>query len=849
MEIEAKFALPSPETFHRLQSIEHLAGFSLSTGQLKRVYDTYLDTPDRLILAAGYACRQRQQDEGILITLKGLRGAEGAVHRREELEVLLPADRLSLSPADWPASPVRDRVNQLIGESSLIPLFGLQQWRTLRQVSQDERQAAELSLDEVHLAAEARQQNYFELEVELASQGTEDDLAAMVVCLQDKWGLVPEMRSKFERALTFLEEVPVEDTLLTPQERVICRRVAARDDMYARRAQALLALNEGASQARAGERAGLSARRVRYWLAQFRERQLGIFPDRVLAEVRAVAEPSSSRALPHPEPPPVPEELPQPWPLEILFDRYGVDQMHARTVADHALALFDHLSSVHGLPLERRPLLETAALVHDVGLQADPDRHHIVGRGILLAHPPTGLDDDERLIVVLTAFLHRERITPKKLRKLSKSSLADLPQPLLDEALALAALVRLADGLDCSRTGTSRLGEIRQQEAIVEIEVVGSYAATDAGRAQEKADLWQLLFEKHLEFKPPEGTRVVALERPVEPEPCALPERPGLEADDSMAEAARKTFLFHLQRMLYYEPGTRLGEDIEELHDMRVATRRMRAAFRVFGDYLDMEQMAPFLKGLRRTGRALGAVRDLDVFWEKTRRYLESLPPGQQGDLDPLRVVWQAERERTRERMLAYLDSDRYLQFTQRFGEFLQNPGAGALPVTSKQGEPLSHRLRHVVPVAVYQRLAAVRAYDEWVTGPNVPLERLHQLRIAAKGLRYTVEYFREVLGPEAKTFISQIKALQDHLGDLQDAVVASNLLRDFLTWGTWGQVRTKKGDLLPSTEPIIAPGVAAYLAARQKELQRLVETFPPVWVQFQSPDFSQLVAGIVAAL
>jgi CHAD domain-containing protein len=253
-----------------------------------------------------------------------------------------------------------------------------------------------------------------------------------------------------------------------------------------------------------------------------------------------------------------------------------------------------------------------------------------------------------------------------------------------------------------------------------------------------------------------------------------------------MAEAARKTFWLHFQRMLYHEPGTRLGEDIEELHDMRVATRRMRAAYQVFGDYLDMDHMAPILKGLRRTGRALGAVRDLDVFWEKTQHYMDTLPPDQPNNLEPLRAVWEGEREVARERMLAYLDSKRYARFTEDFGEFLQIPGAGALPVLAQDGEPVPHRLRHVVPVAVYQRLAAVWAYDEWVTGPDVPMERLHQLRITAKGLRYTLEYFQEVLGPEAKTVIDEVKALQDHLGDFQDAVVASNLLRDFLTWGPW---------------------------------------------------------------
>ncbi len=60
-----------------------------------------------------------------------------------------------------------------------------------------------------------------------------------------------------------------------------------------------------------------------------------------------------------------------------------------------------------------------------------------------------------------------------------------------------------------------------------------------------------------------------------------------------MSEAGRKTFRFHFRRMVYNEPGTRLGEDIEAMHDMRVATRRMRAAFRVFGRLLPAQGSCP----------------------------------------------------------------------------------------------------------------------------------------------------------------------------------------------------------------------------------------------------------------
>jgi len=109
-----------------------------------------------------------------------------------------------------------------------------------------------------------------------------------------------------------------------------------------------------------------------------------------------------------------------------------------------------------------------------------------------------------------------------------------------------------------------------------------------------------------------------------------------LEPTDTMAEAGRKVIGFHFARMLQHEPGTRLGEDIEELHDMRVATRRMRAALRIFGESFSKKKSKPIRKGLKETGQALGAVRDLDVFMEKLAQHRQTLPEAEKAGLDPL---------------------------------------------------------------------------------------------------------------------------------------------------------------------------------------------------------------------
>jgi CHAD domain-containing protein len=325
-------------------------------------------------------------------------------------------------------------------------------------------------------------------------------------------------------------------------------------------------------------------------------------------------------------------------------------------------------------------------------------------------------------------------------------------------------------------------------------------------------------------------------------------ERPGLQAGDSMAEAARKTLLFHLQRMMLHEPGTREGEDPEELHDMRVATRRMRAALRVFEDHVAMEQYKPFLKVMRETGRELGAVRDLDVFMIKTQAYIDSLPEEARPGLDPLVEAWRMERERARVELLDYLDSDRYERFKEKFEAFLRVPNAGAGRTTGRDGEPMPSRVGDVLPGVLFDRLALVRAYDGPITQPDAPLSVFHQLRISSKGLRYTLEFFQEVLGTDSKPLIDRMKQVQDHLGDLQDAVVTCDVLLGFLGSGTWGPPQTdRKG--ARTLFPVNAPGVATYLAVKQSEIERLMHTFGPLWDQVRGAEFSRPLAKLVGTL
>ncbi|MCB0166331.1 MAG: CHAD domain-containing protein [Anaerolineae bacterium] len=314
----------------------------------------------------------------------------------------------------------------------------------------------------------------------------------------------------------------------------------------------------------------------------------------------------------------------------------------------------------------------------------------------------------------------------------------------------------------------------------------------------------------------------------------------GLEPTDSMAEAGRKVLAFHFEYMLNHEPGTRLGEDIEELHDMRVATRRMRAAFQVFGDSYTKKSALPLLKGLKKTGRALGPVRDLDVFIEKLHHYQATIAESEQAKLKPLLDMLQTQRDKARQTMMDHLDSRDYRRFKKLFGKFVITAGMGAKPV--KLGDnPEPDQLRHVGPMLIYDTYAEVRAYETVLDG--APISTLHQLRITCKRLRYTLECLEEVLGPEAGRVIAETKIMQDHLGDLNDAEVAAGIINKFLKGFAAQQ------EQLPLEEQQSPEQIEAYLRAKQNERHELLVSFSAAWDRFNRREFRKMLAQSVSVL
>lgn len=313
----------------------------------------------------------------------------------------------------------------------------------------------------------------------------------------------------------------------------------------------------------------------------------------------------------------------------------------------------------------------------------------------------------------------------------------------------------------------------------------------------------------------------------------------GIIPDDTLAEAGKKVWLYYFAEMLSHEQGTLLGTQIEELHDMRVATRRLRTAFDIFGPAFNPKSIKRHLKGLHTIGRVLGKVRDMDVILDNGIAYQNKIKENTRQGMEPLLTDWKQTIDKQRLKMTRHMQSAEYLNFKQKFNIFLQISDN----VTSQgdQSNDMNSCVRDTVPVLVYSRYAVVRSYESIITTASIP--QLHALRIEFKKFRYTLEYFREILGEGTIEAINEIKQMQDHLGQLHDSDVACQLVTGFLK--DWDEEQIQK----PIPERLNPEPIVSYLAYLHAEKYRLMSKFPELWRKFNRPDFRQNIAQAISLL
>ncbi len=287
-----------------------------------------------------------------------------------------------------------------------------------------------------------------------------------------------------------------------------------------------------------------------------------------------------------------------------------------------------------------------------------------------------------------------------------------------------------------------------------------------------------------------------------------------------MGVAAAKVLRVQFERMLSHEPGARKGEDPEEVHQMRVATRRMRAALLLFKDHVASERVGPIGKRVRELATTLGLVRDLDVYLEGVERYRADLGVEQAAGLEPLCAAVARERTASQERLVAYLDRRRYLRLQKALRRLIDEWAAAEGGAT----------VAEVAPGAVWDRYRMLLDKGAGVVDGS-DLAALHAVRIGAKKLRYSLEFFRDAFGEPAVAPIEELKAAQDHLGELNDCLVATVYTSSYLSTGSLrGPGRRGRA--------VVLPGAADYLAYGQRRAAELASSFPAWWQRLAGSEF-----------
>lgn len=254
-----------------------------------------------------------------------------------------------------------------------------------------------------------------------------------------------------------------------------------------------------------------------------------------------------------------------------------------------------------------------------------------------------------------------------------------------------------------------------------------------------------------------------------------LPEPVTAVSSDPPVHHVRAALDLRLRALTAHDPGTRTGVDIEDLHQMRVSVRRMRAALKAARPLLD----AAWADGLRVElgwlGGALGPVRDLDVMLLRLRGEIAALPLAEHAAGEVLVTQLETEHAAARGEMLLALDAPRYTALVERLADAIR------LPLPTPSATRAQPELADLVRTEARKLRKAVER-----AGEDPADAVLHALRIHGKRLRYTGELVEPGLrstpiGTPIKRMLGATAELQEVLGDHQDACVAEQRIRELL--------------------------------------------------------------------
>jgi CHAD domain-containing protein len=296
-------------------------------------------------------------------------------------------------------------------------------------------------------------------------------------------------------------------------------------------------------------------------------------------------------------------------------------------------------------------------------------------------------------------------------------------------------------------------------------------------------------------------------------------ENPEIVVGDSLSIIGTKVLAFQFVELLKNESTYQSVSSVDAVHDMRVAIRRMRVAGNIFKKFYCAEPFKSYRKHLKILGSKLGVVRDYDVFFEGLNlnelevRFSDNTTWGE------LLKTLEYKHAVAREGMRVFFKSNDFKNFTEGYSLFLGNPN-----YFSDQADSQSSSVKEFIADVFISRMENLFSHNEKTD--DITLEQFHQIRIDAKKLRYSLEFFGCVVGNGVNAAIFHLKDLQDLLGEMNDAVVAIKIIR-----GVGLEICDNENDFDDNVVDFL-------LNSKEERLDELIARFPEIWEEFLKPDF-----------
>jgi CHAD domain-containing protein len=283
-----------------------------------------------------------------------------------------------------------------------------------------------------------------------------------------------------------------------------------------------------------------------------------------------------------------------------------------------------------------------------------------------------------------------------------------------------------------------------------------------------------------------------------------------LGASATAGDVVRRALSSSVIRLVRHDAGVRIGTDAEDVHQARVATRRLRSDLRTFKPLLDGEWADSLREELSWLGAELGRVRDAEVQRDRLRAAAATLPMLDRRSAAAVVAPLVAQVRSARHHLLIAMETDRYVEVIDHLVTAARAPaltGAAASPA------------HEVLPALVRRPWRSLRA-GAIAAREGATDEQLHDLRIRAKRCRYAAEAAAAATGKRAASFAKEVAALQEVLGELHDAVVAEQ----------WLRARSES----PRIHETALFATGELVALQRDAAERAREGWPAVWKRVQ---------------